>query len=101
MRGHGWKTVLGLTLTVLLLWWVLRDVSLHEVWIRVRDADPWLLLGAVLLATFSFVLRAWRWRILLEPSHPHSRFEPRFGAGVANAGIGRAGRHVRCTFPRA
>lgn len=80
MRGHGWKTALGLILTVLLLWWVLRDVSLHEVWLRVREADPWLLIGAVLLATFSFVLRAWRWKILLEPSHPDSRFEPRFGS---------------------
>jgi uncharacterized protein (TIRG00374 family) len=80
LRGHGWKTALGLLLTVLLLWWVLRDVSFAEVWGRVREADPWLLAGAVLLATFSFLLRAWRWRILLQPSHPDSRFESRFGA---------------------
>ena len=80
MRGHAWKSVLGLSLTVLLLWWVLRDVSVPEVWQRVHEADPWLLAGAVVVATFSFVLRALRWRVLLSPSHPDSRFVPRFGA---------------------
>lgn len=80
MRGHVTKSVLGLALTVLLLWWVLRDVSVAEVWLRVRDADPWLLAGAVVAATFSFVLRALRWRVLLEPSHPDSRFNARFGS---------------------
>lgn len=80
MRSHAVKTVFGLTLTVLLLWWVLRDVSVAEVWHRVGEADPWLLAGAVVAATFSFVLRALRWRVLLRPSHPDSRFIPRFGA---------------------
>jgi uncharacterized protein (TIRG00374 family) len=80
LRGHIWKTVLGFVLTGLLLWWVLRDVSVADVWARVQEADPWLLAGAVLVATFSFVLRALRWRVLLHPSHPDSRFEPRFGA---------------------
>lgn len=80
MRGRALKSILGLVLTVLLLWWVLRDVSFAEVWTRVREADPWLLTGAVAVATFSFVLRALRWRVLLEPTHPDSRFNPRFGA---------------------
>jgi len=80
VRSHAVKTVFGLTLTVLLLWWVLRDVSVAEVWHRVGEADPWLLAGAVVAATFSFVLRALRWRVLLRPSHPDSRFIPRFGA---------------------
>jgi len=80
VRGHGMKTVIGFVLTVLLLWWVLRDVSVREVWQRIHEADPWLLAGAVLAATFSFVLRALRWRVLLAPSFPGSRFVPRFGA---------------------
>lgn len=80
MRGHTVKSVLGLLVTLLLLWWVLRDVSITEVWDRVAEADPWLLAGAVAVATFSFVLRALRWRVLLAPSHPDSRFVPRFGA---------------------
>ncbi len=80
MRGHRGKTAAGLLLTVLLLWWVLRDVSVTEVWSRMREADAWLLLAAVAVATFSFVLRAIRWRILLAPAHPDSRFGARFGA---------------------
>jgi uncharacterized protein (TIRG00374 family) len=77
---HRGKTVVGLVLTGVLLWWVLRDVSLIEVWHRLRRADPWLLTGAVIIATFSFVLRAVRWRILLLPVHKESGFEARFGA---------------------
>lgn len=80
MRGHAGKSAIGLVITVLLLWWVLRDVSVAEVWDRVSEADPWLLAGAVVVATFSFVLRAMRWRVLLRPSHPDSRFVPRFGS---------------------
>lgn len=80
VRGHALKSAVGLALTVLLLWWVLRDVSVAEVWDRVRQADPWLLTGAVVAATFSFVLRAARWRVLLRPRYPDTRFVPRFGA---------------------
>jgi uncharacterized protein (TIRG00374 family) len=80
LRQHRWKTVIGLALTVLLLWWVLRDVSFSEVWQRVREADPWLLAGSVVVATFSFVLRAIRWRVLLLPTRRDSSFDTRFGA---------------------
>jgi len=80
VRGHTVKSVIGLALTVLLLWWVLRDVSVAEVWERVREADPWLLTGAVVAATFSFVLRALRWRVLLRPAYPDTAFNSRFGA---------------------
>lgn len=80
MRGHRWKTILGLALTAVLLWWVLRDVSIAEVWRLTREANLWLLAGAVVVATFSFVLRAVRWQVLLEPVHPDSGFDSRFGA---------------------
>jgi uncharacterized protein (TIRG00374 family) len=74
------KAVIGLGVTVLLLWWVLRDVSPSEVWAELIAADPWLMLASVSAATFSFVLRAWRWRVLLEPDYKGSDFVARFGA---------------------
>lgn len=77
------KAVIGLVITVLLLWWVLRDVSPSEVWAEIRAADPWLMIAAVVLATFSFVLRAFRWRVLLEPEHDGTDFDTRFGATCA------------------
>jgi uncharacterized protein (TIRG00374 family) len=74
------KALIGLGVTVLLLWWVLRDVSAAEVWAELVASDPWLMLACVAVATFSFVLRAWRWRVLLEPDYTGSDFEARFGA---------------------
>jgi hypothetical protein len=41
------------------------------------------MLLAVALATFSFVLRAMRWRVLLEPGQAGASFEARFGATCA------------------
>ncbi len=79
-RARG---VLGAAVTLLLLWWVLRDVSPGSVWTELRGANPWWLIAAVVLATFSFVLRAIRWRVLLEPGHTGSSFEARFGATCA------------------
>lgn len=79
-RARG---VIGAVLTVLLLWWVLRDVSPAEVLAELGRANPWWMLLAVALATFSFVLRAMRWRVLLEPGHAGSSFDARFGATCA------------------
>jgi uncharacterized protein (TIRG00374 family) len=67
-------------ITVVLLWWTLRDVSPAAVWQEIRRANGWLLGAAVGVATFSFVLRAIRWRILLLPAHAGSSFGNRFGA---------------------
>lgn len=80
LREHRGKTAVGLVVTVGLLWWVLRDVSATEVFRELGTANPWLLGGAVVLATFSFVLRAMRWRVLLLPTHSVTRFDSRFGA---------------------
>ncbi len=77
------KAAIGLLITVLLLWWVLRDVSPAEVWAELKAADPWLMIAAVVVATFSFVLRALRWRVLLEPRHEGTDFDTRFGATCA------------------
>ncbi|MGW8282546.1 MAG: lysylphosphatidylglycerol synthase transmembrane domain-containing protein, partial [Gemmatimonadota bacterium] len=80
MRKHRWKTLLGVLITVALLVWVLRDVSPREVWHELRQADPIWLGLAVVLATFSMVLRAIRWRVLLEPVKDDTSFDSRFGA---------------------
>ncbi|MDH3297853.1 MAG: flippase-like domain-containing protein [Gemmatimonadota bacterium] len=77
------KTLIGLVITVVLLWWVLRDVSPSEVWTELRAANPWMMIAAVVAATFSFVLRAFRWRVLLEPEHDGTDFDTRFGATCA------------------
>ena len=55
----------GIVVTVLLLWWVLHDVSFGEIWRDVRDARWGWLLAAAGCATLTFPLRTVRWQLLL------------------------------------
>lgn len=65
MRNRALAAGLGVGVTVALLAWVLRDVSFAEVWAHAREARLGPLLGAIALATFTFVLRLFRWRVIL------------------------------------
>ena len=76
----SWRAILGLAVTVFLLWWVLRDVELAVLWAEVREAD-FLLLGlAVAIATLTFFLRALRWKVLLAPIYSGSSLRSRWAA---------------------
>ena len=74
------KTVVGVALSVLLLWWALRDVSAAEVVRELREADPLLFSLAVIATTAQFAIRAARWKVLLIPVTTDLRFRPRFAA---------------------
>lgn len=76
----GWRGLLGFTITLLLLWWVFRDVELLEVWREIRESNIWLLGLAVIIATVTFLLRAFRWRVLLVPISPGTSLRSRFAA---------------------
>jgi hypothetical protein len=75
-----WKGVLGILVSAALLYYAFRGVHLREVVQQVWGADPLLLGLAALAATLVFPLRALRWKPLLEPVHPSTRFRPRFAA---------------------
>ncbi|MCZ6651073.1 MAG: lysylphosphatidylglycerol synthase transmembrane domain-containing protein [Acidobacteria bacterium] len=61
------KLVLGLVLAGVLLWWFFRDVDLESVAHAVGEAR-WGWLGACLALTLlHYLVRAWRWRLLLHP----------------------------------
>lgn len=77
---HWGKALLGLVVTVLLLWWALADVTFSEVWDNVRRGDPWLLAASIAVATFGFVIRAMRWKVLLAPVKPDTGLGSRFAA---------------------
>jgi uncharacterized membrane protein YbhN (UPF0104 family) len=64
-RGVGWSGVVGIGISLLLLWWALHDVSLGEVWSRLRDARLVPLFITIALATMRFPLVTVRWRYLL------------------------------------
>lgn len=77
---HRGKAVLGLAVTVFLLWWVLKDVDFGEVLRNISRGDFGLLFASISVATFGFLIRAWRWKVLLTPILPHTRLRPRFAA---------------------
>ncbi len=63
--GFGWPGVLGLVVSVTLLWWALHDVDLSEVVGHFRAARPLAFAAFVVVATLGFPLRTLRWRYLL------------------------------------
>lgn len=80
MRRHWGKALLGLAVTVLLLWWALAGVEFAEVWANIRQGN-FLLLGASLtVATFGFFIRALRWHVLLVPVRPDTSLYSRISA---------------------
>ena len=96
----AWKSVVGLSISVLLLWWVFRGEDLGAIAAEVAAADPWWLLGAVFVATAGYLLRAMRWRVLLSPLRPQIPLRPRFAATtigfmVNNLLPARAGEFAR------
>lgn len=79
MRSHL-RTLVGITLSVLLLLWVLRDVSPAEVGRELAQANLWVLAAAVGITIVGFAIRAFRWGILLRPIQRDLGFRPRYAA---------------------
>lgn len=77
---HWGKALIGLAITVALLWWALADVAFSEVWANIRTGNPWLLLASVAVATSGFFLRALRWKVLLAPVKRDTKLRSRLAA---------------------
>lgn len=77
---HAGKAVFGVAVTVFLLWWALRGTPFGDVWAQIRQGDPLLLLAAVAVATFGFLIRAMRWKVLLAPVSPDTTLRSRFAS---------------------
>jgi len=82
VRKHWGKLVAGVAVTVVLLWFALKDVAFADVWANIRAGNVWLLLAAISVATFGFFIRALRWNVLLAPVKPDTQLRSRF-AGVS------------------
>ena len=79
---HWGKAVIGLAITALLLWWVLRDVAFDEVVANIARGNFYYLSASIFVATFGFLIRALRWEVLLAPVRRSTRLRSRF-AGVS------------------
>jgi len=73
-----WKAGLGIAISAGLLWWLFRDLDVAEFMAQVRQANPWLFLASVLVATSAYLIRTVRWGVLLDPVAPHTSFANRW-----------------------
>ena len=63
--GLGWTGLIGVAISVVLLWWTLRDVAIADVLSQLRGARILPLVGTVVVATLTFPIRTARWQYLL------------------------------------
>jgi len=96
----GWRGVVGIALSIVLLVWTFKDVALANVWRALAASNLLLLILSACVATISFPLRAWRWRYILHPIAPALPYGPLWrstaiGMMVNNVGPARAGELAR------
>jgi len=96
----GWRAAIGALLSVALIYWTLRGVSISDVAARLSHANFLLFVTATICATAIFALRARRWRTILEPVAGPLPFGPLWrattiGMMVNNVVPARAGELVR------
>ncbi len=100
-RGRiDWRAAIGILLSVAFLIFALRGVSPRAVLAGIASANLLLYAAAIAAAVFPMWVRTWRWRSLIVPVHPETRFRPRFAAvniGFMGNNIfpARAGEFVR------
>jgi len=95
-----WRALLGIALSIGLLWYTLGDVDFHEVWTVLASSNVWLWIGCTVSATAIFPLRARRWQALLAPSSGRLPLGPLWrataiGMMVNNVAPARAGEPAR------
>ncbi len=81
-----------------MVWFFARKLNWQEVSLSLRQANPWYLGYAAAIISFGYLLRAIRWRVLLEPITQSSLKELFATTTVGFAAIlivGRAGEIVR------
>jgi glycosyltransferase 2 family protein len=92
------KFVLLTLLAIAIFWFFGRDLDWREVRQSLGQADPYFLAAAVLVICLGYLLRAMRWKVLLEPITESSLKELFATTTVGFAAIfliGRAGEIVR------
>ena len=96
----GWRGILGVVISVALLWWTLRGESFSDIWNVLRASNVLLFVLAAAVSTLTFPMRAWRWHYILEPSAGKIPFGPLWrataiGMMVNNVSPARAGELAR------
>lgn len=75
-----WRALIGIGISVALLWWAFHEEDPAAIWAELKLADPLLFILAAAAATGVFWIRAWRWKGILAAAAPDTPFRSRFAA---------------------
>jgi len=91
-----------LGLSVLLLYFALKDISFEQFIVELGRTNYWWLILSMVIAIFSHIMRAYRWQILMEPIGYKPKLSNTFSAVMvgyfANLAFPRAGEVSRCAM---
>lgn len=61
------RTILSFVLAIIITIWFLSrlDIDPADIWRNIRESNPWYLLLALVAFYAAFLLRAWRWQVML------------------------------------
>lgn len=94
------KYILLLAISFALLWLVLRQVDVEELFSRLSEVNYYWILASILFALISHVARAWRWNLMLHPLGYTPGLGTTFTAlmvgYLANLALPRFGEVARC-----
>ncbi len=65
--AKNWKLWIGLLISALFIYLAFRKVDLPKMWGVIKYSNLSLLALVIFITFFQFIIRAWRWGILLEP----------------------------------
>ncbi|MEW6406293.1 MAG: lysylphosphatidylglycerol synthase transmembrane domain-containing protein, partial [Chloroflexota bacterium] len=62
-----WQFWLGLVISLVFVWLVIRELKWDEFWLALKTANYWWILPGVAVYFIAVWARAWRWHYLLKP----------------------------------
>ncbi len=77
-----WKPAFGIGVSAFFIWWVLRGEDPAEIIAQISQANPWYFVASIAVGTAGYLVRAWRWKVLLHPLKPDTALRSRF-AGIS------------------
>jgi uncharacterized protein (TIRG00374 family) len=104
-KRFGWPTIVGVIVTIPILWWSLRGIHFAEVFEYFREARKAPLIGAMIAVAAAIPVRAARWRVLLRRENPYLPLAPLYlatsaGFAINNLLPARAGEIARAYAAR-
>jgi hypothetical protein len=66
-KSWNWKLWIGLLISAVFLYLALHELDFTRMWGVIESADAFLFLVVAGVTFFQYIIRAWRWAILLEP----------------------------------